>query len=218
VHEQGLVLAEVVGDRRLQTNHRYDLCYVLWCSGDRDNARALGEQALRELRTSGYRPHGIASCLTYLGMMSEDAGDYIIAAAYLKESRALLAGLSSLHGPVMEVQAIEARCLLALGQREDAQQLAAEVWVFINAHGTMTIDFPARVYLCIADVVAQVPTPGVSERDVLDAGYAELRQRAEMINDPEWRRSFIEDEVSNKALIARWQRIKGADFQRNVQG
>jgi len=216
-HEQGLVLAEVVGDRRLQTNHRYDLCYVLWCSGDRDNARALGERALRELRTSGYRPHGIASCLTYLGLMYEDARDYIVAAAYLKESRALLVGLS-LHGPAMEVQAIEARCLLALGQPEDARQLAVEVWSFIKEHGTRTIDFPARVYLCLADVVAQVLTVGVTERDVLDAGYAELRQRAEMINDPEWRRSFIEDEVSNKALIARWQRIKDADLQRNTQG
>ena len=64
------------------------------------------------------------------------------------------------------------------------------------------MDFPSRVYLCVAAVVVQVPTPEITEGEVLYAGYAELMQWAEMIDDPDWRRSFLEDELSNRALVS----------------
>jgi hypothetical protein len=81
------------------------------------------------------------------------------------------------------------------------------VWAFLGTHGTVTMDFPSRVYLCIADVIAQIPTPGITEREVLDTGYADLVRKAEMISDPDWRRSFLEDELSNRALVARWKSL-----------
>jgi len=204
-YEQGLGLAEALGDRFLQTNLRFDLSYVLWCTGERDDARDIGERALQELRVSRYRPLAIATCLFYLGLILEDTANYPAAAAYLTESRTLYAD-GGLHGSSMEVQAVEARCLLALGRHAEARQLAAEVWAYLNARGTVTIDFPGRVYVCLADVFAQIPTPGITEREVLEAGHAELMRLADMISVPEWRRSFLEDELSNRALISRWER------------
>ncbi len=47
-------------------------------------------------------------------------------------------------------------------------------------------------------------SPEITEHEVLDAGYDELMRLAEMIGDPEWKRSFLEDERSNRALIARF--------------
>ena len=216
-YERGLALAEAMGDRSFQINFRFDLCYVLWYSGDRKGAQAMGERALLELRTSEYRPMGTATCLAYLGMVFEDAADYAIASAYLAESRVLYASLG-LHGSSMEVQAVEARCLLSLGRREEARQLASEVWAFIDLHSTVLMDFPSRVYLCIADVVAQAPTPEITEREVLDAGYAKLVQKAEMIDDPEWRRSFLEDELSNRDLVIRWKSFNAAASVRDRFG
>jgi hypothetical protein len=49
--------------------------------------------------------------------------------------------------------------------------------------------------LCIADVITQVPTPDITEHEVLEAGYAELMQTAEMIEDSAWRLAFLEDEL-----------------------
>jgi tetratricopeptide (TPR) repeat protein len=216
-YEAGLTLAESVGDRFLQTNLRFDLCYVLWCNGDPDGARALGERALQELRISAYRPLAVATCLAYLGVILEGMAEYHTAAAYLAESRALFVR-GGQHGVGMEAQAIEAYCQLALGQRKEAQQLASEVWAFLDAHGTVTMDYPSRVYLCIADVVAQVASPEITEREVLDAGYAELLQKAEMIDDPAWRRSFLEDELSNRALAARWKSLNLAAPDRDRLG
>ena len=88
-YEQGLALAETLGDRFLQTNFRFDRCYALWCSGDRDGARALGERALQKLKTSGYRPLAKATCLFYLGLIAEDVADYNTAVTYFAESRSL---------------------------------------------------------------------------------------------------------------------------------
>jgi hypothetical protein len=47
--------------------------------------------------------------------------------------------------------------------------------------------------------------PEITEREVLAAGYAELVQKAAMIDDPAWRQSFLEDELSNRALVVRWK-------------
>jgi hypothetical protein len=70
---------------------------------------------------------------------------------------------------------------------------------------SVAMDFPSQVYLCVADVVAQIPTPEITEHEVLEAGYAVLMQTAEMIEDSAWRRAFFEDELSNRALITRWK-------------
>jgi len=209
-YEAGLPIAEAIGDRHWQTSHKVGLSYALWCGGDHDGALEVGEAALRELRTSGYRRIGLADCLAYLGLILQDAQDYSTAAAYLAESRALYVE-GGQHGSGMEVQAIEARCRAELGQEEEAWRLAAEVWAFVRGNGTASIDFPSRIYLCIADVVAQVAMPGVTEREVLDAGYANLVQKADLISDPEWRRSFLEDELSNRALAIRWKSLNRAE-------
>jgi hypothetical protein len=67
------------------------------------------------------------------------------------------------------------------------------------------MDFSSRGCLCLVAVMAQVPTPEITERDVLAAGYAEFMQRADMIDNPAWRRAFFEDELSNRVLVARWK-------------
>jgi hypothetical protein len=77
------------------------------------------------------------------------------------------------------------------------------------------MDFPSRVYLCVAAMVAQVPTPEITEGEVLNAGYAELMQRAEMIDNPEWRRAFLEDELSNRVLVTRWKCLKLTESDRD---
>ena len=216
MYERGMALAETLGAQFLQTNLRYDLSYVLWCSGDRDGARFLGESALQELRATGYRPLAVATCLAYLGMILEDMADYSVAADYLAESR-ILANQGGLHASAIEAQAVEARCLLALGREAEARQAAAEVWAHLRAHGTVAIDFPSRVYACIADVVAAIGPPGLTAQEVVEAGYSELMRHADLICDPLLRRSFLENEVSNQDLIARCKSLHNSPTLRTRQ-
>jgi DNA-binding SARP family transcriptional activator/tetratricopeptide (TPR) repeat protein len=205
--EEGLAIAEAIGDRNAHVMHQWNLSYVYWSRGERDRAGAVGENALRELRTDGRRPLAMATCLGYLGLIYEDRGDPATAAANLAEARALYAGAApGWIGPLMEAQAVEARCRLAAGQRDEARRLAIEVRDHLRHHGTLMIDFPSRVYVCIAEVAAAVETPGITRHEAIQAGYAELMRRAEMIEDPVWRRSFLENELSNRKLLAAWER------------
>ncbi len=204
--ENGLALAESIGDRIWQIICRYDLCYVQWSQNNRDSARALGERALQELRAGGYRPLAVATCLFYLGLIHEEVADYSTAVTYLAESRTLYAD-GGQHGCSMEAQAVEARCLLALGRCAEAQRLAVEVWDYVRRQGTVTIDFPARVFLCLADVLAQTSAFESAEQEVLQAGYADLMRTAEGIDDAKWRQAFLEEERSNRALLSRWESV-----------
>lgn len=215
--EDGLALAEALGDQATQSTLRYNLSYAYWRSGDRDQAQITGEQALKEFQLTGTNTLGHACCLEYLGIYREERGEWSTAVAYLAQARSMYDSIA-VRALKMEAQAIEARCRLAMGQIAEARQLATEVWAYMCEHGTEGIDFPALVSMCLVDIIAKIPIPDITEHDVLSAGYAQLMHRADMIDDPEWRRPFLEDEISNKALIARWQRIKDGDLQRNIQG
>jgi hypothetical protein len=148
--------------------------------------------------------NALATCLGHLGVLSEAAGDPVTAAVYLAEACGLYAEAGE-AGPLMDLQAVEARCVLALGRRDEAARLAAEVWAYLRDVGIVMIDFPSRVYVCLADVMAAVETPELTLRDVLKAGYDDLMRSAERIEDPDWRRSFMEEELSNRTLLARWK-------------
>jgi hypothetical protein len=102
---------------------------------------------------------------------------------------------------------VEATCLLALGRRNEAQQLAATAWAYLAEHGSTGIDFPTRAYLCVADVFAAQATPEIAPQAVIAAGYRNLMRRAVKISDPVWRRSFLENVAEHKRLVERWQQI-----------
>ena len=100
---------------------------------------------------------------------------------------------------------MEARCLLALGRREEALPLATEVWEYLREHGTVGMENPSRAYLCAADVFAAIETGGVSAQALIEAGYQDTMQRAEKISDLEWRQSFLENVVENRMIIEKWK-------------
>ena len=111
------------------------------------------------------------------------------------------------HPDKFEAQATAARALLALGRQEEARPLTAEAWHYLREQGTEGLSSPSWSYLCILDVVAAIETPGISAREVIEAGHNELMQRAEKISNPDWRRSFLENVAENRAIVERWQRF-----------
>ncbi|MCG3206959.1 MAG: hypothetical protein FOGNACKC_00559 [Anaerolineae bacterium] len=207
--ENGLALAEAIGDRALQNSHRYNLSYVYWCEGNRELARTVGEQALQEFRTTVHNTLGHASCLTYLGIYLEEAGDLDTAAAYLAQANALHASIG-VNSYRMETQAVTARVALAQGQKKQAQNLALEVWAYLSEQGVEGMDFPSTVYGCVADVFNAVTMPATrpSASEVIEAGYRELMQSADKISNPEWRQSFLENVAGNRAIVKRWEQLK----------
>jgi predicted ATPase len=202
--EKGLVLAEAIGERGLPVPLTDNLGYVYWSRGDRDRAIALGEQALRENRNMGGSPYNEAGILAGLGLYLESAGEWAAAIEHFTEARAIFARLG-MNAEGLEAQVVEARARLALGQPEEARQLASDAWKHLHKHGSAGIFYPARVYVCVADIVHAIEIPGLSVREVIEAGYHDLMQRAGKISDIEWRRSFVENVAENRAIVERWK-------------
>jgi tetratricopeptide (TPR) repeat protein len=210
-HEEGLAQADATGDRSSNLMQRWNLSYAYWASGEAVRARETGESVLRELQMEGGGSLlAIATCLGHLGLILEGLGDPATARAYLSEARQIYAEHAT-GGQRMEVQAVEARCALAIGRTDEARRLAVEVWEHLRDNGVAMIDYPSRVYTCVADVMAGLEPPEVSPRDALEAGHLVLLRNAEKISDPEWRRSFLENEVANVQLLERWSALTGLD-------
>ena len=203
--EAGQARAEAVGDRRLCASNLYHLGYVYWLSGDRELAQQVVEQSLQELTEIG-DAYGEAACLAYLGYILEGAGNLALAAGHLAQARMAFAEVG-MEPDRFEAQAVEARVALAQGRREEARQLAIEVWHYIREHGTVGIGLPSWVCVCVADVLGAAATPGISSREVIEAGYRDLMERAAKIGDAEWRRSFLENVAENREIVERWERI-----------
>ena len=181
-----------------------------WRLVQQDRAIELAERALHEFRVFSFSQFGQAGALTDLGFYLESAGEWSAAAAYLAEARALYTHLGTIPNCV-EPQAVEARCMVALGRHAEAQSLASEVWKYLVEHGYTGIFFPALVYVGILDVVSAIEIPGVTPREVLEAGYRDLTQRAGKISDTEWCRSYLENAAENRAIVERWQAILKSD-------
>jgi ATP/maltotriose-dependent transcriptional regulator MalT len=206
VFESGLALAAAIGDQALQTSHRYNLSYALWYNGDQDGAQRMAEKALQAFRAADTHTIGHACCLAYLGIYLVEAGDLAGAAAYLGQSGKMYVHIGA-KSYRMEAQAVEAYCMLLQDRCKQAEELAVEVWAYVREHGTVGMDFPSRVYVCLADVFSEIAAPDVTVREVLETGYGDLIQRAEKISDPDWRRSFLENVIENRTIVARWEKI-----------
>ena len=204
--EEGKDLAEAIGELGLRINCLENLSYMHWGMGDLEQAFALIERTLREQRSIDYSPFHHAYCFVYLGFFLEGSGDLTSAVANLDEARSVFVRLG-VDTDALEPQAVEARCLLKLGREDEARQLATEVWSILDERGSRGISFPSRVYLCIADVVGPIECPGITASEVIEIGYQDLLQRAGNISDPQWRRSYLENDRENCTLIQRWKQL-----------
>jgi hypothetical protein len=144
-----------------------------------------------------------ANSLAYLGFYLGEAGDFATAERLLAEAHTCFVRIGT---PVeaIEPQAVQARCLAALGRKDEACQMGLEIWNILRERGSEGISFPARVYLSLAEIAQFINVPAFSSREVIEMGYQDLLRRADSISDPEWRRSFLEHVALNQAVVSQW--------------
>jgi tetratricopeptide (TPR) repeat protein len=204
--EEGMELAEAIGERDLASIHADNLSYAYWCMGDQEQAIALDEQALLDFKKGIHRPYGEAACLAQLGFYLAEKGNWDSAFVLLEEACRKFTGLGN-KLDTLEQQALKARCLLALGRHEEARQQATEAWSHLDAHGSIGINFPVRMYCNIAEVFAVLESPPVPAGEVIEAGYRDLMQSAEKISDAEWRKSFLANVAEHRQIVERWKNL-----------
>jgi hypothetical protein len=169
-----------------------------------DFAQAYQDLALAEdiLNKTG-DTYGLAARLVYLGMVEESGGEIPQAKNHFTQALGDFLQMG-MHGPTVDARAGLARTALIEGDLDTACQQAVEIENTLHESGPLGMEFPMRAYLTCARV-----WQAINENDrvvrIVDEGYTELAARAEKINPPEWRQSFMEKIPEHIELVALWK-------------
>jgi class 3 adenylate cyclase/tetratricopeptide (TPR) repeat protein len=197
--EEALQHTEATGARARAAFARLNLGMAYWRQGRLPAARQTLEANLTEMNALG-DPFGAAVTPIYLGLTLEEEQNYVQASQLYDQAATALRQLS-IPGTLNDALAGLARCTLALGKAEQAGQHCGELWEYLQQEKGQGMEFPQMAYLTCVEVFTRL---GEAERArlAMEQGCAELRQRAESISDPLWRRSFLENVPENVRLRA----------------
>jgi tetratricopeptide (TPR) repeat protein len=208
-------LAESIGARHQSAFTRLNLGLALLRHGSVEKARGELENAITEVETMGDN-FGLAAGCTYLGLTLEATGDPGSAHQFYKNAERIFIE-SGVRGYANDARIGLARCLLSLGQLDEANQLANRAWAELKAHGAKGTEFPILLYESCADIFKEM---GEVEKtnQAIKAGYTELMERANKISNPNWRKSYLENVPEHKAVIESWEKFSPLDTFQQIKG
>jgi ATP/maltotriose-dependent transcriptional regulator MalT len=236
--EESLQVCQATGNRRDEGWALHCLAIAYGELGDHTTARAYGEQALRVHDETGDRLGKIWACLVlyradvhagdyagatdrmgpvrelyervavvFLGDLALVQGDYRLARA---EYEAGLRLSSPESGMSCAALCGLARIALVEGDVEGAQGYAAEILHGLEAWqvGWTGYFLGLTPYSVCYQVLHASGDPRA--REVLKEGYRLLCARADGIDDPALRRSYLENVVVNREIAAAWNERRSA--------
>jgi class 3 adenylate cyclase/tetratricopeptide (TPR) repeat protein len=198
--EQAGRLYRAIGDRGGQALATSNLGLILHTMGDGEAARRRCEEALTMRRAVGDR-RGEGYTLTYLGMTLEGLGELEEAATAYEQALRLRRDIGQ-EGLAIDDVAGLARVALREERLDDALGHVEEALEWIQAHDAESVEYPLRVYLTAADVLAEA---GKTERaqEVVRTAHALLQERAARISDEVTRRAFLENVPPHREIVRR---------------
>ena len=108
-----------------------------------------------------------------------------------------------------------ARAALSRDQAQAARELADEILTLLASERPASVYEPLRTYETCYRALAACGDQRAP--DVLRTAYTTLMQQADSIDEPDWRRSFLENVAAHRALIAEAERLGLADHDVVVQ-
>jgi tetratricopeptide (TPR) repeat protein len=212
---ESIQLAESIGARHQSAFSRLNLGLAIFRNGDVDKARGELERVINELISMGDRFGQAASC-TYLGLTLEALGEPASASRYYKNAEEIHNDIG-VRGYACDARIGLARCLLSLGETEEAYQLAEYSWKELEVHGPTGIEFPIMLYKSCADIFEAIGHLENAQRAV-EAGYTELMERARAISNPGWRKSYLENVHEHSMMIELWESLSSQETIQAIKG
>jgi len=205
-HQAALTIFREIGNRLREALSLDTLSLTAYVLGGDEQALAYGEMALQIQRQIGDR-RSEGYVLNHLGLIWERLGNYVEATTTFQKALQRRKELEQ-NALAMDDLAGLARVALAIDEAKSAQAYAEEILAWLAENSPDGIEFPVLVYLSCYRVLEAASTRLKDEqraRDVLEAGYALLQQRAGQIQDEAIRRQFLENVPFNRALLEAWQ-------------
>jgi class 3 adenylate cyclase/tetratricopeptide (TPR) repeat protein len=196
--EQALEAARSMDARYQAAFMRLNLGLARLLSHEPQPAVKLLEQSLEELGQIGDR-FGMAAGHFYLGLVREQEGDCSSAEVHFRTARDLYTQVG-LPGFARDALAGLARCNLTNQETSHAMDKANQVWETLRTSGAAGMEFPILAYLTCAQIFLATGDRKTA-RQIVAAGRAELKERAEKISDPQWRTVYISNVPEHRQLF-----------------
>jgi tetratricopeptide (TPR) repeat protein len=196
--ERARELATAIGHRIFSTYSGLNLGLTFMRLNDLKRAEEILQQSGTALAAMNDK-FGVASSQTYLAMVRELAGDVEGALSGFSTAREALTQMGA-TGYATDALAGIARCLVAGGQVDRAEESARVVWGCLTQQGASALEFPVLAYESCA-----VAFSALGDREAacnaIEAGRRHLLSDADRISVPEWRRSFLESVPEHRRIM-----------------
>jgi adenylate cyclase len=198
--EHAIPLAQSLGAERIRLLGQLYLARVVLYQGGSATIEAQHAEVVAGFQAVGDELLR-ANSLIWLGCAAEQHGNIAEAARHFAQGREVLLAARN-HGAAVDGSAGLARCALADGQFDAANELAQEIWDYLSEHGPSGMERPALAYLTCAQAF-EANHELDAARTVLEAGYRALVDIANNIVNPPWRAAYLERIPENRTLIRR---------------
>lgn len=203
--ERSLKINEDIGARRVHAYVLQNLGLLYFRTGDGHAARQVLKKSINEMEAVS-DPLGRQISMYYLGLVQEGAGDVAGAERRFAKAYEVLYELG-MTGFTQDTLIGLARCSLAQGRLEEANEQITEVWNYLKENGTSGLEFPVWTYLTCADIFDALGEKEKS-RAAVEEGYNELQIRVEKLSNPDWRRAYAENIPEHLQIVAWWERLQ----------
>jgi len=207
-HEQSLTIFQAIGDREGAATSQDTLGLVHAFQGNFKAAKACYEKALA-IHYQLHNQRGMGYVLTHLGYTLvqlqkwAEAGDVLEQALTIRQK-------DEKNGLLMDTLAGCALVTLAYDKKEEALAYVHKILGWIERHGITGIEFPGQVYLVCWQVLQTLAAgQRIAEMQadaVLAAGYQCLKERAERVEDAQFRRTLMQNIPFHREIVRLWQR------------
>jgi tetratricopeptide (TPR) repeat protein len=199
-YERSLGISREVGDRRVECVTMVNLGLLFHRMGDNETARQYSQQALRVAKDIDARERQ-GDSLTNLGHALAGLGQWTEAAVAYQDALDIWRELGR-YNLAMEPLAGLVRISLAQDDLALARTQVEEILRHLEIGALDGTEEPFRVYLTCYQALKANADPRA--QDILSTAYNLLQARAAKISDEQVRRSFLENVLTHRELIAAW--------------
>ncbi|MGD2158167.1 MAG: protein kinase, partial [Anaerolineales bacterium] len=202
--ERAMQISMQIGYHAQVIHNRWNLSLANLRMSNPETAVEILEQAASDVMGKGFLE---AYHSFYSGLAEEGVGDHTKAKVNFDGSYKLFLEMD-FKANAFDSLAGVARCSLNLGQLDEAEQCAEELWVYLKKNGSNGMELPILSYRTCADVFRKI---GDAENYAVatNEGYTALMEMAGKISDPDVRQSFLENVPEHCTMVEMWERTAG---------
>jgi tetratricopeptide (TPR) repeat protein len=201
--EQALGICGEIGARQAECMVLTNLGMLAHYRGNNEAARNYAQRAIRLSKMLGAR-RDLTDALLCLGHAWAGLGRYADAAEVYQLAMDVRGAIGQTY-LAMDIHAGLAHAALMQEDYPNAQTHIEEILAYLEAHSLDGNDDPMRIFhVCYRVLVALQDSRAKS---ILEMAYRHLMSRAQQIEEPDIRKTFLETNLAHRYILTEWEML-----------